>query len=77
MIVDQEQNFEFTFMSNTPYYRVSAGDCIQLKFHNPYEIDSPATYQSFEQAPGTLSQCKVSEINMSAHCVIHKVHNES
>ena len=61
MIIDENYDFDFTFMSqNNPYYRPRAGDCIQIIFENPYALEAPGTYQSFDAPPDSASNCKVS-----------------
>ena len=61
-MIDQYYNFDFIFMSGSPYYRFKAGDCIQIMFENPYADEAPGTYESFLTGEDPKRQCEVSAL---------------
>lgn len=61
--VSSNENLDWRFMSKQT---VKKDDCIRVNFGNPYSLDAPDTYQSFDMTQPYEEPCKVSRVRQRA-----------
>ena len=57
-LVSIKENLDFRLMSRKP---IEEGDCVRFTFDNPYQVDAPETYKTFDVTSDLYSEpCVVS-----------------
>jgi len=56
-LVSIKENLDWRLMSST---KPKKNDCIRFTFANPYQVDAPETYKSFDMSIPYSQPCKVS-----------------